>query len=681
MKSKIVIIGATGFIGRALCKKLEEKNEYSIIKVTRSKEPLFGFQTVDNYQQSPTGDILIHLAEDADRARVNGIGDQYRKNTGEVLESLLQKRYKKILYCSSSVVYGNNGKELYSENMATYANDTYSTAKLENEERVLQSDGIVARFSNVIGYGMSNKNVLSDILKQLSGKDSLKIRNVKPIQDFIWIDDVVDAIVSLLKKNVSGIYNIGSGVETSIIKLIEIALDASCQHDRKIISTIKNPDFSYSALNIEKIKNITGWKPKYTLSQSVKKMINNNKKKVIAVFTGNRAEYGLQYPILKAIESHPDLDYKLIVSGAHLDSNFGSTLDEIAKDGFHVDAEVKIEMDASSLEANVQAIGSGILSIGEAIKKIQPDMMIVYADRFEGFAAVIASTQMNIPTAHIEGGDLTEGGALDDSVRHAMTKLSHLHFTTNQQASNRLLGMGEEEWRVHTVGFPAIDMISEGNYATPDEIVAKLKVDLNKPIILFTQHSVTTEFDLAKDQIMPSLEALEFLAKSGIQVIATYPNNDAGGLSIIDELNVLDALNVDNIKVYRSLGRYLYHGILALAQDTKSKVVCVGNSSSGIKETPIFGCPTVNIGSRQKGRLRGQNIIDADYKKDLIIDAVSKSIEDKDFRKKCTETDNPYYIGGAGKKIAKVLAEIKLNRDLTRKQMTLKGEIKTGWYR
>ena len=158
-------------------------------------------------------------------------------------------------------------------------------------------------------------------------------------------------------------------------------------------------------------------------------------------------------------------------------------------------------MDASTLEANVQAIGTGILSVGEAIKKIQPDMMVVYADRFEGFAAVIAATQMNIPTAHIEGGDLTEGGALDDSVRHAMSKLSHLHFTTNQQASNRLLAMGEEAWRVHTVGFPAIDMISEGNYATPDEIVAKLKIDLNKPVVLFTQHSVTTEFDRAAEQI------------------------------------------------------------------------------------------------------------------------------------------------------------------------------------
>lgn len=211
-------------------------------------------------------------------------------------------------------------------------------------------------------------------------------------------------------------------------------------------------------------------------------------KRVIAVFTGNRAEYGLQFPILKAIDAHPNLDYQLIVSGAHLDKNFGETLDEIKNDGFQVNEEIQIEMDADSLESNVQAIGSGILSIGKALSKLKPDMMVVYADRFEGLAAVVASTQMNIPTAHIEGGDLTEGGALDDSVRHAMTKLSHLHFTTNQQASNRVLAMGEEKWRVHTVGFPAIDMISANNFATPDEVVECLDVDLKKPIVLFTQH-------------------------------------------------------------------------------------------------------------------------------------------------------------------------------------------------
>jgi UDP-hydrolysing UDP-N-acetyl-D-glucosamine 2-epimerase len=400
----------------------------------------------------------------------------------------------------------------------------------------------------------------------------------------------------------------------------------------------------------------------------------------IAVFTGNRAEYGLQFPILKAIDKHPDLDYQLLVSGAHLDDNFGSTLSEISGDGFHVDAEVKIEMDADSKVATAQAIGSGILAISKVLEKIKPDIMVVYADRFEGFAAVIASTQMNIPTAHIEGGDITEGGALDDSVRHAMTKLAHIHFTTNQQASNRILGMGEESWRVHTVGFPAIDLISAGSYASPNEIFDKLQLDLTKPIVLFTQHSVTTEFEKASEQLNPSVAAMRKLARQGAQVIMTYPNNDAGGRAIISCINELKDENNSGIQIHRSLGRYLYHGILALAKNPELKVVCVGNSSSGIKETPVFGCPTVNIGSRQQGRLRGENVVDAHYDSESIVKAVNSCLHDDSFRKICHDTSNPYYMGDAGNKIASVLAEVSLNQSLLKKAMTLKGEARDEYF-
>lgn len=388
----------------------------------------------------------------------------------------------------------------------------------------------------------------------------------------------------------------------------------------------------------------------------------------------------MQYPILKAIDRHPALDYLLFVSGAHLDNNFGRTLEEIHKDGFRIEAEIKIEMNVDSRNATALAIGQGILSITKVLEQTLPDIFVVYADRFEGFAAVIAASQMNIPTAHIEGGDLTEGGALDDSVRHAMTKLSHLHFTTNQQATNRLLAMGEEAWRVHTVGFPAIDLISEGMFAKPDEVALRLGLDFSRPVVLFTQHSVTTEFDRAAEQIQPSLEAMEVLARSGAQVILTYPNNDAGGHAIIDELVALTNPGLHGIQLHRSLGRHLYHGVLALSQNPSARVVCVGNSSSGLKETPAFRCPTVNIGSRQQGRLRGMNVIDVDYEKDAIVAAVSKCINDTDFREICRKAENPYHIGDAGKKIAAVLAEVPINQKLIRKAMTLQGRVKDGWY-
>jgi len=212
----------------------------------------------------------------------------------------------------------------------------------------------------------------------------------------------------------------------------------------------------------------------------------NQSKRKIAIFTGNRAEYGLQYPIIKAIKEHKSLEYYLLASGAHLQEDFGYTLQEIQNDGYEVYKEVELKMDGDTLYATAQAIGSGVLSLSRILDELKPDIMVVYADRFEGFSAIITSSQMNIPTAHIEGGDITEGGALDDSVRHAMTKLSHLHFTTNEEAADRIKKLGEEPWRVFNVGFPAIDLISDGNFASVEELAEKYGIDITKPLILFS---------------------------------------------------------------------------------------------------------------------------------------------------------------------------------------------------
>lgn len=410
--------------------------------------------------------------------------------------------------------------------------------------------------------------------------------------------------------------------------------------------------------------------------------MTNNKKRVVAVFSGNRAEYGLQYPILQAIKEHPDLEYRLIVSGAHLDGNFGRTITEIRDDGFDIHAEVVIDMSGGEKVSTARAIASCIMSLAPVLQSMAPDIFLVYADRFEGFAAVTTSTQMNIPTAHVEGGDITEGGALDDSVRHAMTKLAHLHYTTNDEATNRILAMGEELWRVHTVGFPAIDLIVDGTYATPEELTLRLKLDPQRPVVLFTQHSVTTEFTEAAMQLQPSLEVLMQLANEGIQVILTYPNNDAGGEVITSALQKVVGNEHPNIQLHQSLGRYLYHGLLALSKVAGWRVACVGNSSSGIKETPVFGCPTVNIGSRQQGRLRGDNVIDTNYDANEIGAAIRRCLFDKEFQSICSATKNPYGGGNAGKLIAESLASVDLDpKYILRKRMMLAGEKKDGWFR
>lgn len=393
-------------------------------------------------------------------------------------------------------------------------------------------------------------------------------------------------------------------------------------------------------------------------------------KRKIAVFTGNRAEYGLQFPILKAIQAHPELTCELIVSGAHLDKDFGKTRSEIERDGFKIAAEVKIEMSADSGYATAQAIGSGVLSMSECLAKLKPDLLVVYADRFEGFAALIAGTQMNIPTAHVEGGDVTEGGALDDSVRHAMTKLAHLHFTTNEDASNRIRTMGEEPWRVHTVGFPMIDLVHAGNYTSPSVLSEKYGIDPAKPLIVFTQHSVTTQIEDSVRHLKPSLAALEKLAADGVQVILTYPNNDAGGRAIVAELEKFAARKLPNVQLHKSLGRANYHGMLNICGRV-GRGACVGNSSSGLKETPYFGCPTVDIGSRQDGRLASTNVLHTGYDDVEIETAIRRCLFEESFIAECHGCKNPYGTGDAGIKIANELARVDLGQKILNKKMTI----------
>lgn len=397
-----------------------------------------------------------------------------------------------------------------------------------------------------------------------------------------------------------------------------------------------------------------------------------SKKRVVAVFTGNRAEYGLLMPILTAIKAEPALDLRLLVGGAHLDQDFGQTKAEIEGDGFRIEAEIRIDMPEDTLRATAQAIGTGILSVSDALATLQPDLFVVYADRFEGFAALIAGTQMGFPTVHIEGGDRTEGGALDDSVRHAMTKLAHIHMTTNAEAAWRVRAMGEEAWRVHNVGFPVIDLIKAGDFTPPDEAAAALGLAPDRPVLLFTQHSVTTEFDRAVTQLEPSLRALErAVERFGAQVVATYPNNDAGGRAIVARLEEWAGAGRPGIVLRRSLGRRLYHGVLNLCGRVTGGA-CIGNSSSGIKETPAFGCPAIDIGSRQKGRLRADNVIETGYDEAEILTAIERTITNDAYREACRTCANPYGDGNTGPRIARILAEIELdNEDLLRKRITL----------
>lgn len=389
----------------------------------------------------------------------------------------------------------------------------------------------------------------------------------------------------------------------------------------------------------------------------------------VAVFTGNRSDYGLLFPLIKAIEADLRLTCHLLVSGGHLQDNFGRTLQEIESDGFDIYAEVRIETDDDSPFGTAQAIGTGILSVGRILAELKPDFLLIYGDRYETFAAAIAGSQLSIPVAHVEGGDYTEGGALDDSVRHAITKLSHLHFATNTQAVQRLTGLGEEPWRINNVGLPVLDLVSAGVYASPEEVAKRLDLDLSLPIVLFCQHSVATEFDQAGKQTVPSLTALETLAGQHYQVIITHPNSDAGGRRILKELHDLEQRQIPGITFRPSLGRYLFHGVLNVIGQV-GRGACVGNSSGGIKETPAFGCPSVNIGSRQRGRLRGTNVIDVPYEADATVAAIQRCVEDQEWRSHCRHCVNPYGRGDSGARVAEILAATAVEISLLQKKMT-----------
>ncbi len=387
--------------------------------------------------------------------------------------------------------------------------------------------------------------------------------------------------------------------------------------------------------------------------------------KKLTVFSGNRAEYGLLSPILKELQKNKNIKLFFIVSGSHLDKNFGKTINEIRKEDLKIYKLIHLSKKSSKLnlvDYTPKNISEIIYKYSDCLKKIKPDLNMVYADRFETFGAAIASTQMNIPTIHIEGGDKTEGGTLDDNVRHSITKLSHIHITTNEYAKKRIIKMGEEKWRVKNFGYSNMDHVYNKNYASKKEIENKLnlKIFKDKPIILFTQHPIPLEKNKLDYIFRKIYYTLKKISEKNVQIIVTYPNSDYGGKVILKKLKTLK--NKKNIKIISSLGRYYYQGILAL-NNKVTKVICAGNSSSGIKETAYFKCPVLNIGPRQDGRLRSENVLNASYSIKDLIKKLNKCVFDKKFFKVCLKSKNYYGGGNTSKKISKFVENLNVKND------------------
>ena len=376
----------------------------------------------------------------------------------------------------------------------------------------------------------------------------------------------------------------------------------------------------------------------------------------VCVVTGSRAEYGLLRPLLREITADPALELQLMVTGMHLSPVFGSTVDQIQEDGFSMAARVDMLLSDDSRFAVAKSVGSGVSGMADALEGLKPDIVVVLGDRFEILAAVQAALFGGIPIAHLDGGELTQG-AVDDGVRHAITKMAHLHFSAAEPYARRILQMGEEADRVFNVGALAVDNMAAltllGRHALADD----LGIALGRPLFLVTYHPVTLDRDPAAG-IADLVAALERFPDATI--LLTGVNADAGNSRITEAWTAFARRHPERVLLTPSLGQVRYLSAMAQAD------VVVGNSSSAIIEAPIIGVPTVNVGSRQKGRLRTPSIIDCDPNADAIAAALEKALG-ADFRTLAARREHPYGPPGVAVRIKDVLATCELERLIVKK--------------
>jgi len=386
------------------------------------------------------------------------------------------------------------------------------------------------------------------------------------------------------------------------------------------------------------------------------------KKRKIAVITSRRGEYGEIRPVLEAIQVRDDLEYGMIVTSMHLEETYGYTVKEIEKHGHPIYGKIKCTASDDSGAGMAHEISLAIDGIVKICEKEKPDIIVVSTDLGVPLAGAITGALMNIPVAHVDAGEIS--GSVDESLRHATTRLSHILFATSKLGKERLLKMGEEPARVFLVGYPRLDHIIHKKLESKEELVKKMNLDPEKEIVIMTQHPVTTEPGESKHHVQKTIDAILELYEEdkGFQVVLIYPNADAGGRAIIEIVKKYE--NTKPFKIFNNLDTDTY---LSLMKNAKAMI---GNSSSGIAEAPSFGLASVNVGTRQRGRERAENVIDVDYDKEEIKNGLKKALFDEEFRKKAKQSKNPYGDGDSGKKIADILATIKINQNLLQKRVT-----------
>jgi UDP-N-acetylglucosamine 2-epimerase (non-hydrolysing)/GDP/UDP-N,N'-diacetylbacillosamine 2-epimerase (hydrolysing) len=378
-------------------------------------------------------------------------------------------------------------------------------------------------------------------------------------------------------------------------------------------------------------------------------------KRRIAVITSSRADYSHLFWPLRDLANHEEVDLKIVALGAHLSPEFGNTVQEIEKDGFEISSRIECLLSSDSDVGMAKTIGLATLGLSDLLGNMRPDLLLLIADRYEMLAPAAVALALRIPVAHIEGGEVTEG-AIDDAVRNALTKLSHIHFVSTPLARSRVIAMGEEPWRVHHAGAPSLDHLRRNRLLGRQELERSLDLDLGKPTLVVAFHPMTIARDTTEeaDALFGALESVSD------QLIFCYPNADAGSRLLIERSKSL-IRSRGNGKIFKNLDTLTYLSLLRHAD------VLIGNSSSGIMESGSFALPTVNIGLRQQGRERGPNVLDVSADPNSVIAGVHRA-RSPEFRRSLEGMTNPYGDGRASDTIVRVLTTVPLTRDLLRKR-------------
>ena len=378
--------------------------------------------------------------------------------------------------------------------------------------------------------------------------------------------------------------------------------------------------------------------------------------RTVGVVTVARSDYGYYLPILRRIQRHPELTLHLIVSGMHLSPEFGSTYKFIEDDGFEIGERVEMLLSSDRPEGIAKSIGLGIIGFAQSYARCRPDILLVMGDRFEMYAAAVAALAFKIPLAHIHGGELTLG-AIDDALRHSITKFSHLHFASTTEYAHRIEQLGEEPWRITVSGAPTLDNLCEFRLLKPHELEQRHGLRLSQPPLLVTFHPVTLEYERTEWQVRELLAALDTLS---LPVVFTMPNADTNSRMVISLIHDF-VLDHPSTQIVDNLGTQGYFSLMAFS------TAMVGNSSSGIIEAPSFKLPVVNIGIRQEGRVRGENVIDVGYERAEITAGIQKALEPK-FRDAIANLPNCYGDGHASERIVDQLSSVTLDDRLLLKR-------------